>query len=184
MGRTDKAVDVDAPDPSLLLGRKSDRINVPRQQLTSVFKSPHHNAQRCLLEGNIELSSRRECTISLIELTLYRLPHSSYYDNRNRPTAALYRARQPYLVRNAITGLAIFGFVAGVCTWQASKQLLNNPRASINTIDRSLTNQHLDTWTIKAIGQDDFSDVPIPDAPLQPAAAAPHASTVRSAGKV
>ncbi|KAM3419118.1 Cytochrome c oxidase assembly factor 3 [Cercospora zeina] len=86
-------------------------------------------------------------------MPLGRLPQSSYYDNRNRPTAALHRARQPYLIKNAVTGLCIFGFVAGVYT-----------------------------WTIKAIGQDDFSDVPIPDAPAQPAAA-PHTSTVKSAGK-
>ena len=38
-----------------------------------------------------------------------------------------------------------------------------------------------DTWTIKAIGQDDFSDVPMPDAPAQPGHA-PHMSTVKSAG--
>lgn len=47
-----------------------------------------------------------------------RLPQSSYYDKHNRPTAALYRARQPYLIRNAVTGLCIMGFVAGVCTSQ------------------------------------------------------------------
>ena len=39
-----------------------------------------------------------------------------------------------------------------------------------------------DTYTLKAIGQDDFSDVPIPDAPAQQGSA-PHASgNVRSAG--
>ncbi|KAK4636343.1 Cytochrome c oxidase assembly factor 3, mitochondrial [Fulvia fulva] len=85
-------------------------------------------------------------------MPLGRIPQSSYYDKYNRPSAALYRARQPYLVRNALTGVAIFGFVAAVYT-----------------------------WTIKAIGQDDFSDVPIPDAPAQPAHA-PNMSTVKSAG--
>ncbi|KAK4507225.1 hypothetical protein PRZ48_000960 [Zasmidium cellare] len=81
-----------------------------------------------------------------------RIPQSSYYDKNNRPTAALYRARQPYLIKNAATGLVIFGFVAAVYT-----------------------------WTIKAIGQDDFSDIPMPDAPAQPAHA-PNASTAKSAG--
>lgn len=38
-----------------------------------------------------------------------------------------------------------------------------------------------DTYTIKAIGQDDFSDIPIPDAPSAPGHA-PHMSTVKSAG--
>ncbi|WPG97529.1 Hypothetical protein R9X50_00030600 [Acrodontium crateriforme] len=76
-----------------------------------------------------------------------RVPQSSYYDKNNRPSAALYRARQPYLVRNAVTGFAIIGFVAAVYS-----------------------------WTIRAIGQDDFSDVPMPDAP------APHTTTIKSTG--
>jgi len=44
-----------------------------------------------------------------------RIPQSSYYDARNRPSASLYRARQPYLVKNALTGVAILGFSAAVC---------------------------------------------------------------------
>lgn len=48
--------------------------------------------------------------------TLLSMPQSSYYDKQNRPTAALYRARQPYLVKNVITGLCLLGFVGGVCT--------------------------------------------------------------------
>ncbi|KAK3072793.1 hypothetical protein LTR53_006165 [Teratosphaeriaceae sp. CCFEE 6253] len=82
-----------------------------------------------------------------------RIPQSSYYDAKNRPGAALYRARQPYLVKNAVTGLFIMGFVAGVYT-----------------------------FTIRAIGQDDFSDIPIPDAPVQQAAAPHTTAGVRSAG--
>ncbi|KAK4540032.1 hypothetical protein LTR36_009848 [Oleoguttula mirabilis] len=85
-------------------------------------------------------------------MALGRIPQSSYYDQRNRPGAALYRARQPYLIRNSITGVCIIGFVAAVYT-----------------------------YTIKAIGQDDFSDIPIPDAPSAPGHA-PHMSTVKSAG--
>ena len=37
----------------------------------------------------------------------------------------------------------------------------------------------LDSWTINAVAQDDFSDVPIPDAPAQPPQA-PHAGVERS----
>lgn len=44
-----------------------------------------------------------------------RLPRSSYYDKHYRQSAALIRARRPYLVKNAITGLAAFGFCIGVC---------------------------------------------------------------------
>ncbi|MCJ1229180.1 hypothetical protein MMC12_005845 [Toensbergia leucococca] len=67
------------------------------------------------------------------------IPRSSYYDKNYRQTAALIRARQPYLVRNILTGSAIFAFAIGVYA-----------------------------FTINAVAQDDFSDVQIPDAPAQP----------------
>ncbi|MCJ1378401.1 hypothetical protein MMC17_001499 [Xylographa soralifera] len=67
------------------------------------------------------------------------IPRSSYYDKNYRQTAALIRARQPYLIRNIITGTTIFGFAISVYA-----------------------------FTIKAVAQDDFSDVQIPDAPSQP----------------
>ncbi|CAF9909353.1 MAG: hypothetical protein ALECFALPRED_005527 [Alectoria fallacina] len=67
------------------------------------------------------------------------LPRSSYYDKHYRQSASLIRARQPYLVRNIFTGLGLCSFTIGVY-W----------------------------YTINAVGQDDFSDVPIPDAPAQP----------------
>ncbi|PSK55736.1 coiled-coil domain-containing protein 2 [Elsinoe australis] len=82
-----------------------------------------------------------------------RVPQSSYYDKYNRPTAALQRARRPYLVKNAFTGLGVLGFAVGVYV-----------------------------FTIKAVAQDDFEDVPIPDGPA-PAAGAPHTSVNSSAGK-
>ncbi|KAF6220198.1 hypothetical protein HO133_003329 [Letharia lupina] len=66
------------------------------------------------------------------------LPRSSYYDKHYRPAASLIRARQPYLIRNMVTGLALCAFTIGVYS-----------------------------WTINAVAQDDFSDVPIPDAPAQ-----------------
>ncbi|KAL8829147.1 MAG: hypothetical protein Q9191_002175 [Dirinaria sp. TL-2023a] len=66
-------------------------------------------------------------------------PRSSYYDNHYRQTAALIRARQPYLIKNIFSGLGIFAFVISVYT-----------------------------FTINAVAQDDFSDVPVPDAPPQP----------------
>ena len=47
-----------------------------------------------------------------------RLPSHSYYDKDNRALASLIRARQPYLVKNALTGLAIVTFVGAVCTSQ------------------------------------------------------------------
>ncbi|KOS18676.1 Cytochrome c oxidase assembly factor 3 [Escovopsis weberi] len=65
---------------------------------------------------------------------------STYYDRRLRQGPALIRARRPYLVKNAVTGLGLLGLVAGVYM-----------------------------YTIRAVGQDDFEDVKVPDAPRQPA---------------
>ncbi|KAL2270960.1 hypothetical protein VTJ83DRAFT_331 [Remersonia thermophila] len=69
------------------------------------------------------------------------LPRSTYYDARNRQTPALIRARRPYLVKNAVTGLAITGFAVAIYA-----------------------------YTIHAIGQDDFEDVKVPDVPAKPSA--------------
>lgn len=45
-----------------------------------------------------------------------RVPKSTYYDQRFRQGPALIRARKPYLLRNALTGLGLFAVVSGVCT--------------------------------------------------------------------
>ncbi|KAI4237192.1 MAG: hypothetical protein L6R40_005970 [Gallowayella cf. fulva] len=67
------------------------------------------------------------------------LHQSTYWTKDNRQTAALIRARQPYLIKNIFTGLALTTFVISIYV-----------------------------FTIKAVAQDDFSDVQIPDAPEQP----------------
>ena len=41
---------------------------------------------------------------------------NTYYDRKFRQGAALQRARRPYLVKNAVTGLGLFAIVAGICT--------------------------------------------------------------------
>ncbi|KPI44995.1 uncharacterized protein AB675_2601 [Cyphellophora attinorum] len=61
------------------------------------------------------------------------LKRSSYYTPDYRQSPALIRARRPYLVKNAITGLAIGGFAIGVFA-----------------------------FTLKAVGQDTFDDVIVP----------------------
>src|SRR6266516_4200115 len=43
------------------------------------------------------------------------LKRSSYYDSDYRQSAALIRARRPYLFKNMAVGSAIFVFVIGVC---------------------------------------------------------------------
>ncbi|KAI9647351.1 hypothetical protein NHQ30_003736 [Ciborinia camelliae] len=64
------------------------------------------------------------------------VPKSSYYDKNYKQSAALIRARRPYLVKNALTGACIFAFAIGVFT-----------------------------FTIRAVSQDDFEDVKVPAAP-------------------
>ncbi|KAL7270747.1 hypothetical protein RUND412_006536 [Rhizina undulata] len=66
------------------------------------------------------------------------VPRSSYYESDYRQGQSLIRARRPYVVKNALTGLAIVGFTLSVYL-----------------------------YTIRAVAQDDFEDVPIPDAPVQ-----------------
>ncbi|SPO00911.1 uncharacterized protein DNG_03659 [Cephalotrichum gorgonifer] len=68
------------------------------------------------------------------------IPRSSYYDRNFRQGPALLRARKPYLMKNALTGLGLWCVVGGVY-W----------------------------WTLKAVGQEDFEDVKVPDAPVRKA---------------
>ncbi|EXJ88387.1 hypothetical protein A1O1_05317, partial [Capronia coronata CBS 617.96] len=70
----------------------------------------------------------------------YSLKRSSYYNTDYRSGAALNRARRPYLFKNLITGACIFGFAIGVFA-----------------------------FTLRAVGQENFDDVIVPDAPAQSA---------------
>jgi len=67
------------------------------------------------------------------------LKRSSYYESDYRQSAALIRARRPYIFKNMAVGSAIFVFVIGVFS-----------------------------FTINAVGQDKFEDVIVPNAPTQP----------------
>ncbi|KAJ5675807.1 hypothetical protein N7462_008704 [Penicillium macrosclerotiorum] len=67
--------------------------------------------------------------------------NSTYYGKDYRAGAALLRARRPYLVKNALTGFGLFVFSIGVYA-----------------------------YTIRAVGQEEFSDVKVPDAPAQKSA--------------
>ncbi|CCX34874.1 hypothetical protein FPQ18DRAFT_360234 [Pyronema domesticum] len=72
-----------------------------------------------------------------------RESQNSYYDADMRQGQSMIRARRPFVVKNALTGLAIAGFTA--CVY---------------------------AYTIRAVAQDNFEDVPIPDAPIQRPASA------------
>ncbi|GES58781.1 cytochrome c oxidase assembly factor 3, mitochondrial [Aspergillus terreus] len=64
--------------------------------------------------------------------------NSTYYGKDYRAGAALLRARRPYLFKNALTGLGLVAFTISVYA-----------------------------YTIRAVGQDEFSDVKVPDAPAK-----------------
>ncbi|RMD39566.1 hypothetical protein DV735_g5562, partial [Chaetothyriales sp. CBS 134920] len=66
------------------------------------------------------------------------LKRSSYYDSDYRQSAALIRARRPYLLKNTITGIAIAGFAIGVFA-----------------------------MTLRLVGQDKFEDVIVPSGDSQ-----------------
>ncbi|KAL8712405.1 MAG: hypothetical protein Q9220_003253 [cf. Caloplaca sp. 1 TL-2023] len=82
------------------------------------------------------------------------LPKSSYYTKDQRMSAALIRARQPYLVKNIFTGIGLSAFVISVYA-----------------------------FTIHAVSQDDFSDVQIPDAPAQ-SPHTPHTGATRAPSEI
>ncbi|KAF8252900.1 hypothetical protein K440DRAFT_627043 [Wilcoxina mikolae CBS 423.85] len=75
----------------------------------------------------------------------------SYYDADLRQGQSMIRARRPFVVKNALTGLAIVGFTAAVYI-----------------------------YTIRAVAQDNFEDVPIPDAPAQSPRSRPASSSITS----
>ncbi|KAJ5628295.1 hypothetical protein N7490_010523 [Penicillium lividum] len=64
--------------------------------------------------------------------------NSTYYGKDYRAGAALLRARRPYLFKNAFTGFGLVVFTIGVYA-----------------------------YTISAVGQEEFSDVKVPDAPAK-----------------
>ncbi|KAL8678569.1 MAG: hypothetical protein Q9186_005072 [Xanthomendoza sp. 1 TL-2023] len=82
------------------------------------------------------------------------LQGSTYWTKDNKKGAALIRARQPYLVKNIVTGIALTTIVISIYA-----------------------------YTIKVISQDDFSDVQIPDAHEQPPHT-PHTGTARAPDKL
>jgi cytochrome c oxidase assembly factor 3 len=84
------------------------------------------------------------------------LKRSSYYEADYRQSAALIRARRPYIFKNLATGFVIIGFAVGVCEYC-----------------RSDTGWYGDLYdlvafTLNAVGQDTFDDVIVPDAPADP----------------
>ena len=68
-----------------------------------------------------------------------------------KPAVPWLRARERYRVRNAITGVVLLGFIGGVCPFHFWTVVI------------------VDYYTIRAVDQDTFEDVPMPPPPSLPA---------------
>src|SRR5438552_18217831 len=71
-----------------------------------------------------------------------------------KPSVPWLRARERYRLRNSMTGVILICFIGGVCTATLFTLLLTC----------------LDWYTIKAVDQDTFEDVPMPPPPTLPTA--------------
>jgi len=110
-------------------------VYIEQGKLTIQDARVHHT----LLQLQTQLKFRGECGTKIVAnrgRTIHSFQRSSYYGRRSQQSAALIRARRPYLVKNAVLGLAIAAFAGGVYA-----------------------------YTIHVIGQDEFDDVKVPDAP-------------------
>lgn len=56
----------------------------------------------------------------LSSLTPFDRPHYSYYDKHYRMSPALIRARQPFLIKNILTGLGLFSITVGICQFSST----------------------------------------------------------------
>ena len=112
--------------------------------------------------------------------------NSTYYGKDYRAGAALLRARRPYLFKNAITGTVLIAFSLGVCTCflpiyecfslygDLEDHKLCPMRQATPHVRTNLTRIYLLTYyspsvayTIKAVGQEEFSEVKVPEAPAK-----------------
>lgn len=111
--------------------------------------------------------------------SFFRPRHSqnSYYDDRMRQGASLVRARRPYIVPNALTGIGLFAFVISVCQSPPSRPYLMGDSLSWHSSSDCTCHRRIadgcqtDSYTIKVIAQDEFEDVPVP--PAEPALRSP-----------
>lgn len=67
-------------------------------------------------DGHVRFVSLIHCGAVHHLIASSRFHRSNYYDKHYRQSAALIRARQPYLVKNIFTGLGLCAFTIAVCT--------------------------------------------------------------------
>lgn len=92
---------------------KRSACDNPRASVTIASPPPARTTAHLLHHG-VSLAPR--CAPPKATDIARSIPRSSYYDRNYRQAPALIRARQPYLVKNIVTGAAIFSFAIGVCT--------------------------------------------------------------------
>lgn len=85
------------------------------------------------------------------------LNRNSYYNRNWAQSESLIRARRPYLFKNTVLGLGLLVFTGAICTFLRQGQSSRTYRLMMET----------DTYTLKAVGQDEFEDVKVPDTPIQ-----------------
>lgn len=93
-----------------------------RVRLAILAEQPTSNNRRdsfCVADIYISFTRSLRLFATMLRPTrALRMPilkKSSYYEADYRQSPALIRARRPYLVKNAITGVAIMSFAIGVC---------------------------------------------------------------------
>jgi hypothetical protein len=89
----------------------SDPIHTASLNKVPAFSSNHLKclvSRYCCVGKSIKMYASRALRMPILK-------RSSYYEADYRQSPALIRARRPYLVKNAITGVAIMSFAFGVC---------------------------------------------------------------------
>lgn len=80
-----------------------------------------HLASRTFFDSYLPMPIDHQLTNTLLTYSF----NSSYYGKDYRAGAALLRARRPYLLKNAVTGLSLCGICVGVCTCALSQPSLS-----------------------------------------------------------
>ncbi|ELQ33264.1 hypothetical protein OOU_Y34scaffold00979g48 [Pyricularia oryzae Y34] len=89
--------------------------NWPMQNPRSSPGTDRHTHHEHLRRRFIPLSFCDSCANVPIAFSMAGFQGEGYYDRRYRQNPALVRARRPYLVKNAIAGITLAAFTAGVC---------------------------------------------------------------------
>jgi cytochrome c oxidase assembly factor 3, fungi type len=68
--------------------------------------------------------------------------------------SSLIRARRPFVFKNAVVGITLASFAVTMC------------KRRLRRTQQSSSNPNIDFMTMRLVGQDNFDDVKVPDAPV------------------